>query len=264
MIEQTIELNSEQSERTISAGSERSVVRGIDGVSPIATVTQTEAGATISITDRDGITTADIKNGKDGKDGTPGTPGKDGKSATISVGTTTTGNPGTNASVSNSGTASAAILNFTIPRGATGATGAAGRDGTDGRAGKDGQDGFSPTATVTKSGDTATIRITDKNGTTTAQIKDGTSAAITVDSAISSTSTNPVQNKVISSALNAKANPSDIPTKTSQLTNNSNFVVDASYTHTDNNFTATYKNRIDTLTDSYIVSLISDGTEVRY
>ena len=36
-----------------------------------------------------------------------------------------------------------------------------------------GQDGFSPTATVSKSGDTATITITDKNGTTTTTIRDG-------------------------------------------------------------------------------------------
>ena len=35
-------------------------------------------------------------------------------------------------------------------------------------------DGFSPTAYVTKSDDTATITITDKNGTTTASISDGT------------------------------------------------------------------------------------------
>ena len=38
---------------------------------------------------------------------------------------------------------------------------------------KKGDDGFSPIATVTKVGDTATITITDKNGTTTAQIHDG-------------------------------------------------------------------------------------------
>lgn len=36
-----------------------------------------------------------------------------------------------------------------------------------------GHDGFSPIATVTKSGDTATITITDKNGTTTATVSDG-------------------------------------------------------------------------------------------
>ena len=47
-------------------------------------------------------------------------------------------------------------------------------DGADGNDGQDGQDGFSPTATVSKSGDTATISITDKNGTTTATVTDGT------------------------------------------------------------------------------------------
>lgn len=46
-------------------------------------------------------------------------------------------------------------------------------DGVDGNDGQDGQDGFSPTATVSKSGDTATISITDKNGTTTATVTDG-------------------------------------------------------------------------------------------
>lgn len=43
----------------------------------------------------------------------------------------------------------------------------------DGKDGRDGQDGFSPTATVSKVGNTATITITDKNGTTTASISDG-------------------------------------------------------------------------------------------
>jgi hypothetical protein len=36
-----------------------------------------------------------------------------------------------------------------------------------------------------------------------------------------------------------------IPTKTSQLTNNSNFVSDSSYNHTDNNFTTALKNKLD-------------------
>ena len=52
-------------------------------------------------------------------------------------------------------------------KGDKGDTGASGRDGVDGT------DGYSPSATVTKVGDTATITITDKNGTTTAQISDG-------------------------------------------------------------------------------------------
>ena len=39
--------------------------------------------------------------------------------------------------------------------------------------GIDGQDGYSPTASVTKVGNTATITITDQNGTTTATVTDG-------------------------------------------------------------------------------------------
>ena len=48
-----------------------------------------------------------------------------------------------------------------------------GQDGVDGIDGDDGADGFSPIATVTKSGDTATISITDANSTTTATVTDG-------------------------------------------------------------------------------------------
>ena len=53
-------------------------------------------------------------------------------------------------------------------------------------------------------------------------IESGTS--ITVDSALSTTSENPVQNKVITNTLQTKANASDIPTKVSQLENDSKFV----------------------------------------
>ena len=52
-------------------------------------------------------------------------------------------------------------------------------------------------------------------------IESGTS--ITVDSALSATSENPVQNKVVTKALQTKANASDIPTKVSQLENDSKF-----------------------------------------
>lgn len=52
-----------------------------------------------------------------------GPKGDPGTAATIAVGTTTTGAAGTNASVTNSGTTSAAVFNFTIPQGTTGAAG---------------------------------------------------------------------------------------------------------------------------------------------
>ena len=62
------------------------------------------------------------------------------------------------------------------PKGDTGAQGPQGiqgEQGIQGPTGPQGPQGFSPTATVSKSGDTTTITITDKNGTTTAQVLDG-------------------------------------------------------------------------------------------
>lgn len=49
-----------------------------------------------------------------------GATGDRGEAATITVGTVTTGQPGTSAQVTNSGTETDAVLNFTIPQGATG------------------------------------------------------------------------------------------------------------------------------------------------
>ena len=51
---------------------------GEDGFSPVATVTQTDSGAVISITDANGTTTATIVNGKDGADGAKGDTGATG------------------------------------------------------------------------------------------------------------------------------------------------------------------------------------------
>ena len=61
-----------------------------------------------------------------GRTGDDGPPGNDGTAATIAVGTTTTGAAGSSASVTNSGSSSAAVINFTIPRGDTGTAGAPG------------------------------------------------------------------------------------------------------------------------------------------
>ena len=59
-----------------------------------------------------------------------------GSAATIAIGTTTTGDAGTEASVTNVGTSSEAIFNFTIPQGATGSTGPAGATGPQGPQGE--------------------------------------------------------------------------------------------------------------------------------
>lgn len=72
-----------------------------------------------------------------------GEPGQDGAAATITIGTTTTGAPGSSASVTNSGTSSAAVFDFTVPRGATGATGAQGSQGPQGPQGPQGVAGGS-------------------------------------------------------------------------------------------------------------------------
>lgn len=58
-------------------------------------------------------------------------------------------------------------------------------------------------------GKVKTYRVTYTDGATfDFQVSDGSDASVTVDSSLSSTSTNPVQNKVINSALNGKANSS--------------------------------------------------------
>lgn len=64
--------------------------------------------------------------GTNGKDGAPGAKGADGKAATVKVGTVTTLQPGQPATVNNSGTENAAVLNFGIPQGQSGSGGATG------------------------------------------------------------------------------------------------------------------------------------------
>ena len=61
--------------------------------------------------------------GEHGADGKDGVDGKDGAAATVAIGTVTTGEPGTTASVTNVGTDTAAVLDITIPRGDKGTDG---------------------------------------------------------------------------------------------------------------------------------------------
>jgi len=63
--------------------------------------------------------------GAAGTNGTNGTNGADGAAATVAVGTTTTGA----AAVTNSGTSSAAVFNFTVPQGTAGTNGTNGTNG---------------------------------------------------------------------------------------------------------------------------------------
>jgi hypothetical protein len=64
--------------------------------------------------------------------GSAGPTGPTGAAASVSVGTVTTGAAGSSASVTNSGTAGAAVLDFTIPQGVPGTSGSGGGAGTSG------------------------------------------------------------------------------------------------------------------------------------
>lgn len=109
-----------------------------------------------------------------------GAKGDTGTAASIKIGSVTTGAAGSNASVTNSGTASNVVLNFTLPRG------------------KDGKDG-----------------------------------GITVDAELNDTSTNPIQNKAVNTAINTVKNnmtqgfqtvTASIPTKVSALENDAGYL----------------------------------------
>ncbi len=71
-----------------------------------------------------------------------------GGSSTITLGTVSTGDAGTNVSITNSGTSTNPVFNFTIPRGATGATGATGPQGLKGDTGDTGATGAAATITI--------------------------------------------------------------------------------------------------------------------
>lgn len=73
--------------------------------------------------------------------GPEGPAGSQGPAGTITVGSVTTGEPGTSVIVTNSGTAENAIFNFTIPKGATGSTGSQGEAGPVGQTGLTGPEG---------------------------------------------------------------------------------------------------------------------------
>ena len=107
---------------------------GADGFSPIATVTQTENGAVITITDKTGTTSATVTNGSDGKDGATGPQGPKGD----------TGEQGPKGDTGATG-----------PQGETGATGPQGPKGDTGPAGSD--------ATVTAANIQAALGYTPAN-----------------------------------------------------------------------------------------------------
>ena len=95
--------------------------------------------------------------GEPGPQGEPGEPGPAGQSATITVKETITGKPGTQASVTNEGTLSAAELVFTIPQGPKGNDGLDGERGPAGVQGDPGPQG--ETGPQGEKGDAATVTV---------------------------------------------------------------------------------------------------------
>ena len=196
--------------------------------------------------------------GKDGKDGINGTDGKDGKDgSSVLTGegkpASTLGKDGDSyidtdtfdyyAKANGEWTKAGNIKGATGEKGADGkdgTNGADGTNGTDGVDGEDGEDGVTPHIGENGNwyiGGTDTgVKAKGSDG------KDGKDGSVaTVDSALSGTSTNPVQNKVVKAALDGKQAAGSyaaashthtksqitdfptIPTKTSQLTNDSGF-----------------------------------------
>lgn len=90
---------------------------GDDGVSPSLSSSAISGGHRVSMTDKDGTTTFDVMDGATGA------------AATISIGTTATLDAGSDATVTNSGTSEAAVLNFGIPKGDQGTPGQEGPAG---------------------------------------------------------------------------------------------------------------------------------------
>ena len=168
------------------------------------------------INGKDGADGKDVENGKDGKDGLNGQDGQDGADGFSPT-----------ATVTKSG--KTATISITDKNGTTTQTVSDGEDGHNGTNGTNGADGFSPTASVTKSGGVATITITDKNGTTTETVSDGQNGTNGQDGAAGQDGKSAYQYAVdggytgTEQEFTAKM-AMEIPTKTSDLTNDSGFI----------------------------------------
>lgn len=104
---------------TIAVGT---TTTGATGTSASVTNSGSSSAATFDFTIPQGAT------GATGSTGSTGLTGATGAAATIAVGTVTTGAAGTPVAITNSGSTSAAVFNFTIPKGDTGAAGAGSGD----------------------------------------------------------------------------------------------------------------------------------------
>lgn len=115
--------------------------------------------------------------GDPGADGARGPQGPAGTAATIQVGTVTASAPGSTPTVTNSGTTSAAVLDFVLPRGETGPQGPAGADGQDGQDGAQGPQGPAGPNEVSTTTTTNITGLLKGNGSTVQQAVAGTDYA---------------------------------------------------------------------------------------
>ena len=115
-----------------------------------------------------GDTGAKGDKGEKGDTGATGATGADGITPTLKVGSTSTGNAGTNASVTMTDNNNVYTLNFVIPKGEKGDTGAKGDAGVKGQDGAKGADGVTPTlkvgtVTTLAAGSNATVTMSKNN-----------------------------------------------------------------------------------------------------
>ena len=115
-----------------------------------------------------GDTGAKGEKGDKGDTGATGATGANGITPTLKVGSTSTGNAGTNASVTMTDNNNVYTLNFVIPKGDKGDTGAKGDAGAKGQDGAKGADGITPTlkvgtVTTLAAGSNATVTMSKNN-----------------------------------------------------------------------------------------------------
>ena len=101
--------------------------------------------------------------------GDTGATGAIGSAGTVTIGTTSTGSAGGNASVSNSGTSSEAVLNFTVPKGVSGTAGIQGSIGLTGATGAAGDNATIAIGTVTTLPENSSVTVANA-GTDTAAV----------------------------------------------------------------------------------------------
>ena len=197
-------------------GTEEEWLESLKGISPTVTIIDNPDGALISITDASGSSSAQIY---------------DGDIPDFTIGTVTTLEAGTPATAEITGSKQSPILNLGIPQGLRGSNNSA----------------DFITTSIVKEGSETTITITDVHGTTSATIEDGQSGVYigeeepenanvwidTNDDPTDEVATKTYVTEEITKAiaggsidLSDYAKKTDLPTKTSQLSNDSGFLTE--------------------------------------